>query len=69
VRTSIPLRVIQAATLPDPAAQQLNRIPTSSDTLSAENGAVSELIVPSNHSAPRKPQAIAEVDRILRLNQ
>jgi pimeloyl-ACP methyl ester carboxylesterase len=32
------------------------------------DGAQSELIVPSNHSAQRNPQAIAEVDRILRLH-
>ena len=31
-------------------------------------GTQSELIVPSNHSAPRNPQAIAEVRRILRLH-
>lgn len=31
-------------------------------------GAQSDLIVPSNHSAPRNPQAIAEVRRILRLH-
>ena len=31
-------------------------------------GETSELIVPSNHSAPRNPQAIAEVGRILKLN-
>ena len=31
-------------------------------------GAQSEFIVPSNHSAPRNPQAIAEVARILKLN-
>jgi hypothetical protein len=30
-------------------------------------GAQSELIVPSNHSSPRNPQAIAEVRRILEL--
>ena len=30
------------------------------------DGAQSELIVPSNHSAPRNPQAIAEVGRILK---
>jgi hypothetical protein len=30
--------------------------------------AQSELIVPSNHSAPRNPQAIAEVTRILKLH-
>jgi pimeloyl-ACP methyl ester carboxylesterase len=32
------------------------------------DGAISELIVPSNHSAPRNPQAIAEVRRILHLH-
>ena len=32
-------------------------------------GAQSELIVPSNHSTPRDPQAIAEVERILKLNR
>jgi len=32
------------------------------------DGAQSELIVPSNHSAHQNPQAIAEVRRILRLN-
>ena len=32
------------------------------------DGARSELIVPSNHSAHQNPQAIAEVDRILRSN-
>src|SRR5439155_20194320 len=31
------------------------------------DGAQSELIVPSDHAAPRNPQAIAEVDRILKL--
>ena len=31
------------------------------------DGAQSELIVPSNHSSPRNPQAIAEVQRILEL--
>ena len=31
-------------------------------------GATSSLIVPSNHSAPRNPQAIAEVKRILHLH-
>jgi hypothetical protein len=31
-------------------------------------GETSELIVPSDHSAPRNPQAIAEVRRILRLH-
>ncbi|MFL6531171.1 MAG: esterase/lipase family protein [Chthoniobacterales bacterium] len=31
-------------------------------------GAQSELIVPSNHSAPANPQAIAEVERILKAN-
>jgi len=31
-------------------------------------GAASSLIVPSNHSAPRNPEAIAEVRRILHLN-
>lgn len=31
-------------------------------------GATSELIVPSNHGAPRNPQAIAEVRRILHLH-
>jgi len=30
--------------------------------------ATSELIVPSNHGAPRNPQAIAEVRRILHLH-
>lgn len=33
------------------------------------DGARSELIVPSNHSAPRNPEAIAEVRRILRLHR
>jgi pimeloyl-ACP methyl ester carboxylesterase len=110
---SFPARAIQAAAVPDPSSMQLNRIPTSIDTLSPRNrfvkeinklpttpgipfhtiegdrgrgdapessdgvvpywsshlhGAVSELIVPSNHSAPRNPQAIAEVRRILKLN-
>ena len=32
-------------------------------------GAESSLVVPSNHSAPRNPQAIAEVRRILHLNR
>ena len=32
------------------------------------DAAQSELIVPSNHSAPRNPQAIAEVTRILKLH-
>jgi hypothetical protein len=31
-------------------------------------GAASELIVPSNHSSPLNPEAIAEVHRILKLN-
>ena len=31
------------------------------------DGAQSELIVPSNHSSPQNPQAIAEVRRILEL--
>ena len=47
--------------------------PTSTDGVvpywsSHLDGAQSELIVPSNHSAHQNPQAIAEVDRILRLN-
>ncbi len=47
--------------------------PNSSDGVVAYwsshlDGAQSELIVPSNHSSPRNPQAIAEVKRILRLN-
>lgn len=47
--------------------------PNSSDGVvpywsSHMKGAVSELIVPSNHSAPRNPQAIAEVKRILKLH-
>lgn len=109
---TVPLRAIQAASIPpDSASAQLNRIPTSIDTLSPSNrfvreinkfpttpgipfhtiegdrgrgdapnssdgvvpywsshlhGAISELIVPSNHSAPRNPQAIAEVERILK---
>jgi pimeloyl-ACP methyl ester carboxylesterase len=33
------------------------------------DGAQSELIVPSNHSSPRNPQAIAEVRRILELRE
>ena len=46
--------------------------PNSSDGVVAYwsshlKGAQSELIVPSNHSAPRNGQAIAEVDRILKL--
>lgn len=45
--------------------------PNSSDGVVAYSsshmeGAQSELIVPSNHSAPRNPQAIAEVQRILK---
>ncbi len=32
------------------------------------DGAASELVVPSNHSTPINPQAIAEVHRILKLN-
>jgi hypothetical protein len=32
------------------------------------DGAQSELVVPSNHSAHQNPQAMAEVERILRLN-
>jgi hypothetical protein len=32
------------------------------------DGAQSELIVPSNHSATRNPQAIGEVKRILKLH-
>lgn len=110
---SFPVRAIQAAAVPDPSSAQLNRIPTSIDTLSPRNrfvkeinklpttpgipfhtiegdrgrgdapnssdgvvpywsshmnGAISELIVPSNHSAPRNAQAIAEVRRILHLH-
>ncbi len=47
--------------------------PNSSDGIVAYwsshlDGAQSELIVPSNHSSPRNPQAITEVDRILRLD-
>jgi hypothetical protein len=47
--------------------------PNSSDGVVAYwsshvEGAQSELIVPSNHSAPRNPQAIAEVTRILKLH-
>jgi hypothetical protein len=30
------------------------------------DGAQSELIVPSNHAAPRNPEAIREVERILK---
>jgi pimeloyl-ACP methyl ester carboxylesterase len=45
--------------------------PNSSDGVVAYwsshlDGAQSELIVPANHSAPRNPQAIAEVRRILK---
>ena len=48
--------------------------PNSSDGVVAYwsshlDGAQSELIVPSNHSSPRNPQAIAEVERILKLNR
>jgi len=32
------------------------------------DGAASEKIVPSNHSTPLDPEAIAEVHRILKLN-
>jgi pimeloyl-ACP methyl ester carboxylesterase len=47
--------------------------PNSSDGVVAYwsshfDGAASELIVPSNHSSPLNPQAIAEVHRILKLN-
>jgi pimeloyl-ACP methyl ester carboxylesterase len=47
--------------------------PNSSDGVvpywsSHMGGALSELIVPSNHSAPRNPEAIAEVRRILLLH-
>ncbi len=47
--------------------------PNSSDGIvpywsSHMEGAQSELIVPSNHSAPLNPQAIAEVKRILKLH-
>jgi pimeloyl-ACP methyl ester carboxylesterase len=47
--------------------------PNSSDSVVAYwsshlDGAASERIVPSNHSSPLNPQAIAEVHRILRLN-
>jgi len=111
--SSVPFRAINAAVVQDPSAAQLQRLPTSIDTLSPNNrfvreiekyptapgipfhtiegdrgrgdapkssdgvvpywsshlpGATSELIVPSNHSAPRNPQAIAEVRRILRLH-
>ena len=110
---TVPFRTIGAALVPDPSAAQLNRIPTSIDTLSPRNrfvveiekypttpgipfhtiegdrgrgdapnssdgvvpywsshfgGETSELIVPSNHGAPRHPQAIAEVRRILKLH-
>jgi pimeloyl-ACP methyl ester carboxylesterase len=110
---TVPFRTIAAAMVHDPSAAQMNRIPTSIDTLSPKNrfvveiekyptvpgipfhtiegdrgrndapnssdgvvpywsshfpGATSELIVPSNHSAPRNPQAIAEVKRILHLH-
>jgi len=110
---SIPVKSISAAMTPDPASAQMNRIPTSIDTLAPNNrfvrevnkysttpgipyhtivgdrgrgdtpnssdgvvpywsshldGAASELIVPSNHSAPSNPQAIAEVKRILKLH-
>ena len=47
--------------------------PNSSDSVVAYwsshlDGAASEKIVPSNHSTPRNPEAIAEVHRILELN-
>jgi pimeloyl-ACP methyl ester carboxylesterase len=47
--------------------------PNSSDGVVAYwsshfDGAASELIVPSNHSSPLNPEAIAEVHRILKLN-
>ena len=47
--------------------------PNSSDSVVAYwsshlDGAASERIVPSNHSSPLNPQAIAEVHRILKLN-
>src|SRR5450432_2962883 len=47
--------------------------PNSSDSVVAYwsshlNGAASERIVPSNHSSPLNPEAIAEVHRILTLN-
>jgi pimeloyl-ACP methyl ester carboxylesterase len=47
--------------------------PDSSDSVVAYwsshlDGAVSERIVPSNHSTPLNPEAIAEVHRILKLN-
>ena len=47
--------------------------PNSSDSVVAYwsshlDGAASERIVPSNHSTPLNPQAIAEVHRILKLN-
>jgi len=47
--------------------------PNSSDGVVAcwsshVEGAQSELIVPSDHSDPRNPKAIAEVARILKLN-
>ena len=47
--------------------------PNSSDSVVAYwsshlDGAVSERIVPSNHSTPLNPEAIAEVHRILKLN-
>ena len=107
---TIPVRVVNAAMVPDTTSGQIKRMPNSIDTLSPDNrfvreidkfpltpsipyhsiigdrgkgdtpnssdgvvpywsshldGAQSELIVPSNHSAPRNPQAIAEVRRIL----
>ena len=47
--------------------------PNSSDSVVAYwsshlDGAASERIVPSNHSTPLNPEAIAEVHRILKLN-
>ena len=40
---TFPVRAIQAAAVPDPSSQQLNRIPTSIDTLSPKNRFVREI--------------------------
>jgi len=40
---TVPFRTISAALVPDPSAAQLNRIPTSIDTLSPRNRFVVEI--------------------------
>ena len=64
-----PDRLAEIKALTNPATATL----TSTDGIvpywsSHLDGAQSELIVPSNHSAHQNPQAIAEVRRILKLH-